>query len=93
MQPSAVVDSHHLLHWKQLWHDVKGGPASYRSDNILVLYNTKLIRRRGTHIHAVSEDAEPLDPLQELRNCGHFDKQATEDHHADPDEGGQDGAD
>jgi len=49
--------------------------------------------RHPTHVHAVSEDAKPLDPLEEPRHGGDLDEQATEDHHADPDERGQDGAD
>ena len=49
--------------------------------------------RKGTDVHAVSEDAEPLDPLQEERDGAHLDEETTEDHHADPDECGEHGAD
>jgi len=51
------------------------------------------IRRSCTHVHAVPEDAEPLDPLEEEWNGGDLDQQATEDHHADPDECREDGTD
>ena len=46
-----------------------------------------------THVHAVPEDAEPLDPLEKERNGGDLDEESAEHHHADPDERRQHGAD
>jgi hypothetical protein len=40
-----------------------------------------------TYIHAILEDTEPLEPLEEARHSRDIDKGATEHHHADPDEG------